>query len=138
MAIFEDYDLIQCNFMFICQKSYMVKIAKLQRPAVSNKLYGNRPASSRRISTAWVRNTCTSRSRAMMIDFLTYMTPKVLRSPKSKKSATDLFSLQIYAFISNRMHEIRHIIFNGDFEDFQYLRSGNPRLKRKNAYSARM
>ena len=64
-----------------------------------------------------------------MIDFLTYMTPNDLKIPKSKKSATDLFSLQIYAFFKNMMQEIRHIIFNVDFEDFQYLLSGNTRRK---------
>ena len=61
----------------------------------------------------------------MIIDFLTYITPKVLKSPKSKKSATDLFSLQRYDFLMKNMYGIRPIIFNGGFGHFFYLLSGH-------------
>ena len=59
------------------------------------------------------------------MDFLTYMTRKVLKSPKSKKSSTDLFSLQSYDFLMKKFYGNSHIIFNGGFGHFIYLLSGN-------------
>ena len=61
----------------------------------------------------------------MIIDFLTYITPKVLTSPKSKKSAADLYSLQRYDFLMKNIYGIRRIIFNGGFGHFFYLLSGH-------------